>query len=255
MAAGTISSPSPDRDRAPRRRRWIPLSVKGFAAILLLVGIGGPLWIGARGWRLQAAIKGIERAHGSVGTRAGTPDWLPRFVGDPARTWFDRVERVDLGYEKVDDSVLVHLKNLPDVEELKLNDTCITGKGFANLAGLTKLRELDLGDTQVADAGLHHLRGLTRTESLDLYRTHVTDAGLEHLRGLTSLRSLDLGHTRITSAGLEHLRGLVRLKVLSLSGTLVADNALQPLRGLSRLKHLNLSYTRVTDDALADCRR
>src|SRR5258708_9039694 len=96
MATRTDSSPDSTSDRPPRRRRWIPLSLKGFVAILLLVGVGGPLWIGVRGRRQQAAIEGIERAHGHghVETRAGTPDWLPRFLGEPTPTWFDRVHRI-----------------------------------------------------------------------------------------------------------------------------------------------------------------
>src|SRR5438045_2667946 len=110
MATGTNRTPDVTSEKPPRRRRWIPLSLKGFVAILLLVGVGGPLWIGLRGWRQQVAINEIERVGGEIETLPRGPEWLRAAVGESFLKWFDDAYMVHLGGSLVDDSTLAHLK-------------------------------------------------------------------------------------------------------------------------------------------------
>ena len=58
----------------------------------------------------------------------------------------------------------------------------VTDTGLIHLKGLDNLQKLDLGGTQITDAGLVHLVGLTKLESLDLSRTKITDAGIAELQ-------------------------------------------------------------------------
>ena len=96
---------------------------------------------------------------------------------------------VAFGNKEITDTVLVHIKEL------------------------TNLQTLDL-PKQITDAGLVHLKGLTRLQTLDLLSTQITDAGLVHLKGLTKLQSLDLPE-QITDAGVADLqKALPNCKIL-----------------------------------------
>ncbi|MFP6610941.1 MAG: hypothetical protein VB835_01430, partial [Pirellulales bacterium] len=78
---------------------------------------------------------------------------------------------------------------------VRLGFSKITDAGLEHLKGLTELKELLLYNTKITDAGLEHLKGLTNLELLIIRHTQVTDAGLEHLKGLTELEVLDLSDT------------------------------------------------------------
>ena len=88
---------------------------------------------------------------------------------------------VDLGYTKVTDAGMVHLKEFTRLEVLDLSWTKVTDAGLVHLKGLTKLRDLNLEGTKVTDAGLVHFKGLTKLRDLNLVATRVTDAGKEKL--------------------------------------------------------------------------
>src|SRR5258708_1260876 len=171
MAAPT--NPDPTTERPPRSWRWIPLSVRMLASMVLLLGIGG-LWLGARGYRQMVAIRDIEQAGGEVLTEKAGPEWLRARVGDEWMRSLDKVVRVDFyGLDRLD-------------------GTPVTDAELVNLKGLTELTLLSLDGTWVSDTGLEHLQGLTRLKSLSLCNTQVTDAGLKHLRGLADLEQLHI---------------------------------------------------------------
>src|SRR5262249_54363890 len=116
------------------------------------------------------------------------------------------------------DAVLVHLKALPNLQEVRPADFSvpqITDAGMENFKSLTKLRKLQLIG-RISDAGIANLKGLTELQSLSFQPTSVTDAGLAHLQGLTKLQTLVLPGG-IGNKGLEHLKGLTELRDLYLS--------------------------------------
>src|SRR5258707_454509 len=94
MATPARPGPDPTTEKPPRRRRWIPLSLRIFLAILLLLGMGA-LWLGARGYRQMVAIREIEQAGGELVTKKGGPEWLRAQVGDERMKSVDNVEVVD----------------------------------------------------------------------------------------------------------------------------------------------------------------
>ena len=134
---------------------------------------------------------------------------LPRGLGK-LTTFFGpndngEVESLGLG-TRATDAVLVHLKGLPKLQELWLNNAKITDAGLVHLKELTNLKFLFLQNTQISDAGLVHLKELTKLERLDLRDTQITDAGLVHLKGLACLQELWLYATKITDAGVAALQ-------------------------------------------------
>ena len=136
---------------------------------------------------------------------------------------------VQLGAE-ISDAGLAHLKGLPKLQSLLLNDTGIGDAGLAHLSELTELVVLHLNGTKVTDAGLAHLEGLSKIQNLFLSGTKIGDAGLVHLKKLKNLHFLNLSQTQVTDAGLVHLKSLKGLSYLGLFGTGVTAEGVADLR-------------------------
>src|SRR5690349_10929430 len=74
MDAWANPSPDPTTKQPPRRRRWIPLSLRFILVLLPLAGVVGFTWASVRGYRNAVAIREIERLGGEVRTRPLVPD-------------------------------------------------------------------------------------------------------------------------------------------------------------------------------------
>ncbi len=159
----------------------------------------------------------------------------------------DRVEGND---------VLGQLKELTNLEALKVSSFTINDAGVAHLSGLTKLQDLNLHVTSVTDAGLVYLKGMKDLKDLDIGFTKVTSKGLVHLEGLKNLEHLDLAaQGGVGDAGLAHLKGLTNMKHLGLLNTSVTDNGLANLEGMTQLTTLDLRCPLITDAGLEHLRR
>jgi len=174
--------------KPPRPRRWIPRSLRLFAAILTLLGVGSILWIGISVWlpyhSEQQVIQKVEGWGGRVGTETRGPEWLREIVGESRMKEFkvfDKVDAVFLDNTEVTDAEIAHLSKLKNLKWLGLTGTAVTNAGLAHLSGLTDLDIVDLCETNVTDAGLAHLSGLRNLENLYLYYTAVTDKGVQEL--------------------------------------------------------------------------
>ena len=194
----SISIPVVSETLRPRSLwRWIPVSLRVFAALLVLLGGWSALGIGIPACRQQAAIREIERAGGKVEFRPRGPDWLRAIVGESLLKWLGDVESVDLSSSQADDATLANLKELYGLESLILADTRVTDAGLVHLSRLSNLESLSLTDTLFTDAGLVHLRRLVNLKTLFLSDTRVSDAGLEHMQGLTRLEWISLNRSAI----------------------------------------------------------
>jgi len=230
MAAPTTPNPDPATDNPPRPRRWVPRSLRIFAALVLILGVASA-WLGARGYRQLIAIREIERLEGNVESVPKGPNWLRDFVGDEKMRMFDEVDSVSLFHGQATDAAMRQIGKLTSLKRVWLNNTLETDAGLAHLTALAGLEELCLSGTPVTDIGLAHLKGLTYLQKLELDNTHTTDAGLKELKGLSNLGSLWLGNTDVTDAGLMHLKGLTSLKLLWLDNTHVTYAGVSDLQG------------------------
>jgi Leucine-rich repeat (LRR) protein len=233
------ANPMPDvtADRPPRRRRWIPLSLRMFVLIVALVGVSSALCCGVPACRQWMASREVERLGGTVSIEPTGPNWLYALTGGRKTMLFEKA----VGLSKL--------------ETLSLEDTAVTDAGLAHLAALTNLTSVSLGNSRVTDLGLAHFNGLTKLAALRLNDTQVTDAGLAQLEGLTRLNRLELSNSRVTDAGLAHLAALTKLEILRLDGTHITDAGLANLKGLTGLRSLLVWKTEVTDSGVADLSR
>jgi hypothetical protein len=255
MLVPATPTSEPAIEKPPRRRRWIPLSLRIFAVILVLVTLCSCWQICLR----HVAIQEIERTGGTiVDARPRGPQWLRDRLGHDWSRVLDQVVQVQLGAQasdatladltalseveilwladsrRVTDSGLVHFRKMPNLGELGLPPN-VTDAGLRHLSAMTALRDLSLNRAQITDVGLTHLKNLSRLRGLHLSGTKVTDAGVAQLTGMVNLDWLDLAHTRVTNAGLEFLQALPVLRGLDLSGTRVTDSGLICLKRFPRL--------------------
>ncbi len=123
---------------------------------------------------------------------------------------------VDLSDTKVTDADLALLKQLPDLQLLRLAVTGVTGDGLEHLKGLKKLDFLVLERTKITDKSLARLKVIPSLQTLDLGGTSVGDEGVAHLKSLDRLVFLNLSMTKVTDAGIAHLKDLKQLEELGL---------------------------------------
>jgi Leucine Rich Repeat (LRR) protein len=231
MAVPASTSTDSTTGELPRARRWIPLSLRMFVALLLLLGVGSAVSIGLPAYRQQVAVREIERLGGTFITRPRGPEWLRARLGADLLKLLDPVIQVAIYDQRASDDTLRQIAGLAGLEYLSFSEGQTTDSGLAFLAESTKLHYLSLhGNTKVTDVGLTHLQGLSKLEYLGLVRTQVTDAGLEHLKGFKNLRELNLNNTQVTDKGLIHLKTLNRLRTLWLDKTEVTDEGVADLQ-------------------------
>jgi len=277
------------------KRRWFQFSLKWLFVLIALVAVPCA-WLA---WKLEhkrrerAAVAEFERIGASV-----IYDWFYRHTDSPpGPAWarrllgYDFFAEVDTIYVRpgglgpamahlgalrqlkelhfagtVNNSSLVYVEGLQNLEILSLAGTRVTDAGLFHLRGLTRLEELYLDDTAVTGTGFIYLKGLKRLKGLTLGGTMVTGAGLVDLGNLEQLNLTDtlvnddlvshlVGLTKITDAGLDHLKALTNLEGLDLTATRVTDAGMVQLAKFANLRRLFLRGTHVTAVGIAEIRQ
>jgi len=133
------------------------------------------------------------------------------------------------------DNTVMNLSGLTKLEDLRIymdKDSQLGDQDMACLARLKNLRNLQLvrvGGMAVGDRGLQYLAGLTNLDTL-VIGSKVTDEGLGHLQGMKKLDRLTISGD-FTDRGLRQLEGLTRLRVLRIKSehplSRTAQNRLQ----------------------------
>ncbi|MDZ4401673.1 protein kinase [Prosthecobacter sp.] len=180
------------------------------------------------------------------------------------------------------DANLAGLASLKKLTLLRLDDTRITGTGFASFKDFNNALNLHVEDCRITDEGIRAITsGIPNLEALTISRNHPTFATpvmVEALRGLKNLRRLYLGHrfkddempliatltnvqtlgligSDVTDAGLAHLKPLVNLTALELSGLRLTDACIPAIKELRCLKSLTLTGTKITAEGVDAIKR
>jgi Leucine-rich repeat (LRR) protein len=159
------------------------------------------------------------------------------------------LRRLSLYNTKITDEALVHLKGLPHLQELNLEEcTKLTNAGIAHLADHKKLVELNLESTGVSDAGLKHLAGMTAMVEMNLSETQISGEGLVHLKDMQQLNELDISECPL-AGGLDGLAP-VPLVTLDASECGIQDVHVAQIAKISSLQRLRVHDTQMTDSGL-----
>jgi uncharacterized protein (TIGR02996 family) len=158
--------------------------------------------------------------------------------------------------DRITDEDVRQLSAMTQLKELDLSGMAISDAGAAHLKNLKNLEVLKLaGDYyekgRFTDAGLQDVSSLRKLRVLDLARTGITDAGLPHLLALKALTHLDLGRTRIKGDPVPVLLRLKKLRSLGLEELAIDDDNVKELTRLPALRELDLRNTNVTRFRLA----
>jgi internalin A len=111
---------------------------------------------------------------------------------------------------EINESSLIHLTGLKNLQILELDGVDITDNGWVYLNKLKHLRQLTIHQdedrfSKVNDAALRQIAKISTLKKLDLANTKVTNEGLSYLEGLTGLEELKIYSTEDTSTGLQKL--------------------------------------------------
>ena len=193
---------------------------------------------------LRAVPKVVERLH-LYATRVSDAG-LAKLTAYPGLV---AIRDLTLNFTPVTDAGLIHLKKIPDLSNLGLEGTRVTGQGLAHLRG-SKLRSLYLrGCGRVGDDAADALVGITTLEQLHLHGTAMTDAGLVKLGAHPSLRSLQVFGPSITDAGVVGIAKIRTLEQLTLEENRIGNDGLVPLKSMPALNNLVVHGCRGFGDA------
>ena len=176
---------------------------------------------------------------------ADSTDWIAQLGGKVARDAAGRVIDVNLRGSWVNDTEMIQLAAMPDLEQLDLSHTRISDEGLMRLKPAPKIRELNLYYSEwITDQGITAIAGWKHLKRLNLRGTRVSDGALAIVSQITGLEALDIAHTQVTDNGLDHLVPLIRLKELAMGGGRRSPAAFSILRMLPTLTHLDLGGAR-----------
>ncbi len=149
----------------------------------------------------------------------------------------------DLGY--------AHLKKLPLLKSLDVQENRVTEKSASVIAQLKGLDNINLQNTTITDAGLKEVSTLPKLTSIGLTECkNISPASLKYLCKIPKLRKVDLDDNLfLKDEDLDFVRRCPALTELNLSGTGVSDAGME-LIAKSGISDLLIEHTIVTDRGL-----
>jgi hypothetical protein len=195
-------------DKPPRPRHWVPLSLRMFVAILVLVAVGSALWIGVPAYRQSVAVKEIRRIGGIVSFESPPliSDLLKRFKFDAQADALDDVSSVWFMPTLSTFGRRFTYDNFSGPPAWIDRDVEVDDSSLACLRGIPNLKDLRLAWTNIGDAGMLHVSILRNLEMLDIEGTDVTDASVNTLKRFSSLTVLNARNTPLTEGAIAELK-------------------------------------------------
>ena len=155
-----------------RWRRWMQYSLRTFIVVVVATSIVVALIVN-RYLHRKATIEAIHAAGGTMGTKLAGPEWLRRLVAD--ENYFRQPIRISLGgitgraptaEAKEIGELLMAMRQFRTLTALGLRESTVQDADLLKLRDLTNLEVLRLNNTQITDDGLKHLAGMTSLKSI-----------------------------------------------------------------------------------------
>ena len=133
---------------------------------------------------------------------------------------------------KITDAGIAHLN--PTLTFLRLRGTHITDEGLKRLVKATpELRNLRIEETAVTGTGLSALRDLPKLIELDLEGCEISDKDLLPLLECKALQHLSLAETKVTPKGVLALRDMASIRQIDIPATFTRDEVLSLYRDIN----------------------
>ncbi len=147
--------------------------------------------------------------------------------------------RIILDGTDVSDAALKNFSKLVNLNNLPMNNTLVTGTGFAFLRNLPKLRSLSLDRCPIKDcSGLRELKSLY---SLKISNCNLNNEALKYVSEMPSLTLCDVAYNPINNAGVAFLSKSKTIQSLNLSETHISAGCIKYLKSMPSLVQLELS--------------
>ncbi len=151
----------------------------------------------------------------------------------------------------ITDDCLKYVDQLPELQELTLNKTSVTGGAVGKLSRIKEVRVLDLASLKDESGArvLPYLAGSTALEVLNLRRGCLDDGYAQYLASFPNLQSLEVSSnsalTDVTIKKLQQLKHLTELNVLTCPD--ITSKSFAILAKFPALKMLTIDYRREPD--------
>lgn len=157
---------------------------------------------------------------------------------------------------KLDDGWMSVLKRWPELTEICVDSTSVTGAGFKHFEHTPRLRIVEGWNTfQITDTAMEHLSRVTTLRSLNLWECrNTTSEGLQKLTSCEGLEELTLVEVSgVDDAFAKSLSSLQSLRWLELSyANKLSDKGVASLAQLASLKQLDLNNCEQLTDTSAE---
>jgi hypothetical protein len=149
--------------------------------------------------------------------------------------------------DNLSDETLSYLGKMPQLTELKVDETDVSNAGLKYLVPLKNLIMLSASHTLITGEGLSDIEKLSGLERLELCGTRLSDASISKLESLKQLHLLGLSRTGIGDEGVAHLQALANVERLWLADNQrITDKSVAYLARLPNLHDLDVSGTGIT---------
>jgi Leucine-rich repeat (LRR) protein len=149
-----------------------------------------------------------------------------------------------------------NLSGLEALGRLNLRDTKITDDALKSVnSHHPNLQELDLSSTWITGSGLRHLTAHAGLKSLNLScNQYLSNHFLAPLGKMPALQELNLSFGPVGDAAVASLAQQYNLRKLNLPSTKITDAAVASLKEMHWLAELNLNHCKLSYKAVADLR-
>ena len=268
------ASPSHHRTERPQRDSE---SVESQPSVLADTGPSSrPAWLsemGGQGWleRVQKFRRWVVR------------DWEAFLNSPSALDLAPDANRMVVFEARFNEKAIAVLNRYPQIDALKVYNSCLAADDFRNLAKVKHLKEIEFRLCRCEDddlallgasrslislvmrdcdgfsgTGLRPLVGLERLEIHGENLKDLTEGGLASLRHLSRLKSVEIWVRRSskdkafepTNRILEYLKDHQDMRIIFLSGENISDEGLVNLAGMAGIERLGFDSSRITNAGL-----
>ena len=160
-------------------------------------------------------------------------------------------DEIHLRHTAIRDADLKRLIGLGRLRVLMLDNGRVTNDGMKSLRNLENLEHLKLRDSCIGDEGVEHLMALKNLRVINLPQATFSDESLVNLAELTKLELLRFGSPNVTDDGMESLIDYPSLRFLHVVSAPITDRTLATIEKLPNLESLYLDDCRVTDEGVS----
>lgn len=236
---------------------WAALLVLGVLAVSL---VGFFLTPQARDENSSLTPTLFERRESSL------PELVPEDNRPDLLDWSDRSDltlasfanfknrRLDVNGSNVDDSFMVTISKLPQLDFVNIDSTAVTASGIRKLAASSSLRDLKCGHRTITAEDIQAFVSLPQIEKLEFASCDFQDAhSLRELAAMAHLNQLKFRDSQLNVDAMRAINAIPNLSVLFLVNCNVTDEMTKEILKNKNLTYLNLDRNlNLTDKTLRD---